>query len=137
MEKLDGLEKTFDTKMDAKLSEVLARLPPRAAASVPLQQQQQRHQRGLDFVGRARHVPSDQAPNSGAVAPAATTKVSVAEQNEDYDGDNDDEGEVAPNQHQRQQPQPQALGRPHGYNHNGRAAPPLRYEIMTISLNLS
>ena len=39
MEKLGDLEKTFDTKMDAKFNEVLARLPPPAAASIPLQQQ--------------------------------------------------------------------------------------------------
>ena len=47
MEKLDGLEKTFDTKLDAKFNEVLARLPPPAAANVPVQQQ---HQQGVLFL---------------------------------------------------------------------------------------
>lgn len=79
-------------------------------------------------MGRARRVPCSQAQNSGVVSPvaarASTIEVSMVEQNEDYDGDNDDEGEVAPNQHLGQQPQPQASGRPHGYNRNGRVAPP-------------
>ena len=48
MEKLDGLEKTFETQLDAKFNEVLACLPP-AAPVIP--QQQQQHQ--LNFVGRA------------------------------------------------------------------------------------
>ena len=34
MEKLDGFEKTFDTKLEAKFNEVLARLPPPPAAPV-------------------------------------------------------------------------------------------------------
>ncbi|RLL25515.1 hypothetical protein D9K95_16590, partial [Klebsiella pneumoniae] len=42
MEKLDGMEQKFDTKMNAKFNEVLARLPPPAIASVPLQPQQRR-----------------------------------------------------------------------------------------------
>ena len=41
MEKLDGMEQKFDTKMNAKFNEVLARLPP-PATSVPLQPQQRR-----------------------------------------------------------------------------------------------
>ena len=36
--RMDGIEKSIDTKLDAKFAEVLARLPPPAA---PLQQQQQ------------------------------------------------------------------------------------------------
>lgn len=45
MEKIDGMEKTFETKLDNKFAELLARLPPppAAAAVPPLQQQQQQH----------------------------------------------------------------------------------------------
>ena len=44
MEKIDGMEKTFETKLDNKFNELLARLPlpPPAAPNAPLQQQEQR-----------------------------------------------------------------------------------------------
>ena len=44
MEKITGLEKTFETKLDSKFNELLARFPPPppAAPIAPLQQQQQR-----------------------------------------------------------------------------------------------
>ena len=44
MEKIDGMEKTLETKLDKKFNEFLARLPPPppAAPNAPLQQQQQR-----------------------------------------------------------------------------------------------
>ena len=44
MEKIDGMEKTFETKLDNRFNELLARLPPPppAAPHAPLQQQQQR-----------------------------------------------------------------------------------------------
>ena len=44
MEKIDGMEKTFETKLDNKFNELLARLPPPppTAPNAPLQQQQQR-----------------------------------------------------------------------------------------------
>ena len=35
------LEKTFETKLDNRFNELLARLPPPAAPAAPLQQQQQ------------------------------------------------------------------------------------------------
>ena len=46
MEKIDGMEKKFETKLDNKFNESLARLPPppSAAPNVPLQQQQQQQQ---------------------------------------------------------------------------------------------
>ena len=42
MEKIDGIEKTFETKLDNKFNELLARIPqpPPAAPVTPLQQQQ-------------------------------------------------------------------------------------------------
>ena len=39
MEKITGLEKTFETKLDNKFNEFLACLPPAAAPVAPLQQQ--------------------------------------------------------------------------------------------------
>ena len=49
MEKIDGMEKTFETKLDKKFNEFLARLPPPppAAPNAPLQQQQQQQQQRL------------------------------------------------------------------------------------------
>ena len=46
MEKIDGMEKTFKTKLDNKFNELLTRLPPPplAAPNTPLQQQQQQQQ---------------------------------------------------------------------------------------------
>ena len=38
MEKITGLEKTFETKLDNRFNELLARLPPPAAPAAPLQQ---------------------------------------------------------------------------------------------------
>ena len=47
MEKIDGMEKMFETKLDNKFNELLARLPPPppAAPNAPLQQQQQQQRR--------------------------------------------------------------------------------------------
>ena len=44
MEKIDGMEKTFETKLDIKFAELLSRFPPPppAAPIAPLQRQQQR-----------------------------------------------------------------------------------------------
>ena len=87
MEKIDGMEKTFETKLDNKFNELLARLPPPppppAAPNAPLQQQQQQQQqqhRLPNQVGRAQRVPLEAGQASGAVvdvsvAPAATAEV--------------------------------------------------------------
>lgn len=118
MEKIDGLEKTFDTKMEAKFNELLACLPPPPAA--PLQHQQQQHHLP-DQVGRARRVPRAQGQQSGAGATvvASAAPATTVDQYDDYDGEYEDE--VPPNQNYVQPPAP---GRPHAYNRNGRAAPP-------------
>ena len=44
MEKIDAMEKSFETKLDNRFNELLARLPlpPPTAPNAPLQQQQQR-----------------------------------------------------------------------------------------------
>ena len=44
MEKITGLEKTFETKLDNKFNELLVGLPPPDAPAAPLQQQQQEQQ---------------------------------------------------------------------------------------------
>ena len=85
MEKIDGMEKTFETKLDNKFNELLARLPPPppAAPNAPLQQQQQQQHRFPNQVGRAQRVPLEPGQTSGAgvptvdasVAPAATAEV--------------------------------------------------------------
>ena len=57
MEKIDGMEKTFETKLDNKFNELPSCLPPPppAAPNAPLQQQQQQQQqrRFPNQVGRA------------------------------------------------------------------------------------
>src|SRR6187399_1369171 len=94
MEKIDGMEKTFDTKLDNKFDELLARFPPPpAAAAVPplqqQQQQQQQQQRRLpNQVGRAQRVPLETGQASGAavdvsVAPAAAAAAEVEDHYED------------------------------------------------------
>ena len=63
MEKIDGMEKTFETKLDNKFNEFLARLPPppSAAPNAPLQQQQQQrlpphHETALRRASRVPHA---------------------------------------------------------------------------------
>ena len=76
MEKIVGMEKTFDTKLDNKFAELLSRFPPPplAAPIAPLQRQQQRPL--PNQFGRAKRVPLEDGQTSGAavdvfVAPAA------------------------------------------------------------------
>ena len=107
MEKMDDIEKTIDTKLDAKFDELLKRLPPPVSHH--------------GTVGRAQHVPIEPGQNSGAaatvvgasVAPPATAEV------EDYYED-----EVDQNQNYVQPPAPPPASRPQVYIRNGRPAPP-------------
>ena len=89
MEKMDGMEKTFETKLDSKFNEVLARLPPPppAAPNAPLQQQQQR--RFPNQVGRAQRVPIDPWQNSGAVIDASVAPIATAEVEDHYEDEVD------------------------------------------------
>ena len=66
MEKIDGIEKMFERKLDNKFNELLARLPqpPPAAPVAPLQLQQQQQRRFPNQVGRAQRVPIDPGQNS-------------------------------------------------------------------------
>lgn len=95
MEKMDDIEKSIDTKLDANFCELLKRLPQPAL-----------HR---DTVGRAQRVPIEPGKNSAAastavgasVAPAITAEV------EDYYKD-----EVDQNQNYVQPPAPPPAGRP-------------------------
>ena len=121
MEKIDGMEKTFETKLDNKFNELLARLPPPppdAPNAPPQQQQQQQQRRFPNQVGQAQRVPIDPGQNSSAavdasVAPAATGEV------EDHHED-----EVDQNQNYVQPPTPPSPGHPLAYHRNGTRAPP-------------
>ena len=98
MEKIDGMEKTFETKLDNKFNELLARLPPppSAAPNAPLQQQQQQR-RFPNQVGRAQRVPIETGQNSGAAAPtvdaslAPATAAAGTQEDDEYAGDYEDE----------------------------------------------
>ena len=57
MEKIDGMEKSFETKLDNKFNELLTRLPqpPSPVPIAPLQRQKQHPL--LNQLGRAKRVP--------------------------------------------------------------------------------
>ena len=74
MAKITGLEKTFETKLDNKFNELLARLPPPAAPVAPLQQQH----RLPNQVGRAQRVPIEPGQTSGVVVPTVGASVAPA-----------------------------------------------------------
>ena len=58
MDKISGFEKMFETKLDNKFNELLARLPqpPPAAPAAPLQQQQRLPPHRETDLRRASHV---------------------------------------------------------------------------------
>ena len=96
MEKITGFEKTFETKLDNKFNELLARLPPPppAAPNTPLQQQQQQQRlppRHETDLRRASRVPLAFGQTVGAavdtsVAPAADAEDDYARDYEDCRG---------------------------------------------------
>src|SRR3954465_8398842 len=88
MEKIDGMEKTFETKLDNRFNELLARLPPPppTAPNAPLQQQQRLPPRRETALRRASRVALQPGQTAGAavytsVAPAADVE------EDDYVGD--------------------------------------------------
>ena len=110
MDKIDGFEKTFNTKLDTKFNELLARLPPPPAA-----------QRQPGTVGRARRVLIDQGENSAAaptVTAAAAPAFATEEQFEDYTDAEESEDEGA-----QDRPYRHPAGRQHAHRRNGRPAP--------------
>ena len=122
MEKIDGMEKTFETKLDNKFAELLSRFPPPppAAPIAPLQRQQQRPL--PNQFRRAKRVPLEDGQTSGAVVPivhaslAPATAAAGTQEDDEYAGDNEDE--VDQNQNYVQPPAPQPPGRPHANNGN-------------------
>src|SRR3954467_2566954 len=105
-EAIDGLEKMIDTKLDAKFTELIARLPPQPAAA-PAQPAVAPAQPPLRQ--RARRLFFADTQGSGVGAPAAADVVaSAVGQYEDYVGDSEDE--VEQEAHHEQQP-----GRQHAY----------------------
>jgi hypothetical protein len=119
LERIDDIEKTIETKLDAKFDEVLTRLPqPPPASAAPLQQHQPPPPR-RDPVGRAQRVPLEPGQTSGTAATAVDASVALAATAEE----DHYEDEVDQNQNYVQPPAPPPLGRPHAYNRNGRAAP--------------
>ena len=97
MEKIDGIEKTFETKLDSKFNELLARFPqpPPAAPIAPLQQQQQHFL--SNQYGRAKCVPIEDGQTSGAAVPvidaslAPATAAAGTQEDDEYAGDYEDE----------------------------------------------
>ena len=121
MEKITGLEKTFETKLDNRFNELLARLPPPAAPVAPLQQQQLRPL--PNQYGRAQRVPIVPGQNSGAAVTAVGVSLAPAtapagtQEDDEYAGDYEDE--VDQNQIYEQPPAPPPAGRPQVYIRNG------------------
>ena len=116
MEKIDGMEKKFETKLDSNFNELLAHLPPPppAAPIAPLQHQQQRIL--PNQYGRAKRVPIEDGQTSGAVVPvidaslAPATAAAGTQEDDEYAGDNEDE--VDQNQNYVHPPAPPPAGRP-------------------------
>ena len=127
MEKIDGMEKTFETKLDNKFNELLSRFPPPppAAPTAPLQHQQQHRlpPRRETALRRASRVPLAFGQTVGAAVDASVAPAADAEE-DDYVGDYEDE--VAQNQNYMQPPAPQPPGRPHANNGNVKAPPQVR-----------
>jgi hypothetical protein len=109
MDKIAGLEASFNTKLDAKFQEVLARLPPQPQPVV--------------HVSRARRVPLI-PPSAGtvtaAVNAAATTEVATQDGYAADERENEFEDE---NKHEEDEVQQPAPGRPRQYNRNAHPPP--------------
>src|ERR1044071_5187135 len=117
-EAIDGVEKMIDTKLDAKFTELIARLPapPAAAPAQPQPPPPRRARRILFPGGQAAGIG---APPAAAVA--TTAAASDVGQDDNYEGDYEEEVE-----------QEAAYEQP-----AGRPRPPLRYAMMNMCLNLN
>ena len=97
MEKIDGMEKTFETNLDNKFNELLARFPqPSPAAPIaPLQHQQERIL--PNQYGRAKRVPIEDGQTSGAAVHVVDASLAPAiaaagtQEDDEYAGDYEDE----------------------------------------------
>ena len=122
LDKLDGLETTFNSKLDAKFQELLTRLPP-----------------PRDNVRRrARRVPRADVPAGTAPAAAAAPDAPSDEGYEDYDGDGDEQ--VEENVLDGEEVEQPAPGRPRQLNRNARPPPrPVRNDddhVAKLKLNI-
>ncbi|KAK1602085.1 hypothetical protein QYE76_017128 [Lolium multiflorum] len=105
LDKLDGLEAAFNTKLDAKFQELLTRLPPPRA----------------NVQRRARRVPRADVPAGTAAAAAAAHDAPSDEGYEDYGGNEDEQvDENVLDDEEVQQPAP---GRPRQLNRHARPPP--------------
>src|SRR3954468_24289786 len=93
---IDGVEKLIDTKLDAKFTELIARLPPQPAVA-PAQPPLRQRARRLCFA-------DTQASGVGAPAAADVAAASDVGQYDDYVGDSEDE--VEQEGHNKQHPGP-------------------------------
>ncbi|KAK1681416.1 hypothetical protein QYE76_042264 [Lolium multiflorum] len=110
LDKIDGLEAAFNSKLDAKFQELLTRLPPPRA----------------NVQRRARRVPRADVPAGTAPAAAAAHDAPSDEGYEDYGGNEDEQvDENVLDDEEVQQPAP---GRPRQLNRNAR--PPPRPHIL-------
>ena len=130
MEKIDGIEKTFETKLDDKFAELLLHFPPPppAAPITPLQQQQQRPL--PNQFGRAKRVPLEDGQTSGAAVPGVDASVApgaTAEVEDHYEDEVDENQNYVHHQHNHHQVVLMHIIATVGLHHH------LRY--MTIFLN--
>ncbi|KAK1685676.1 hypothetical protein QYE76_046524 [Lolium multiflorum] len=109
LDKIDGLEAAFNSKLDAKFQELLTRLPPPRA----------------NVQRRARRVPRADVPAGTAPAAAAAHDAPSDEGYEDYEGDADEQVDENELDGEVEQPAP---GRPRQLNRNAR--PPPRPHIL-------
>ena len=84
------MEKTFETKLDNKFNELLARLPPPAAPAAPLQQQQQLPPGRETALRQASCVLLRPGQTVGAAIDTSVAPAADAEDDE-YAGDYEDE----------------------------------------------
>ncbi|KAK1680882.1 hypothetical protein QYE76_041730 [Lolium multiflorum] len=117
LDKIDGLEASFNSKLDAKFQELLTRLPP------PVRR-------------RARRVPLADVPAGTAPAAAAAHDAPSDEGCEDYGGNEDEQvDENALDDEEVQQPAP---GRPRQLNRHVRPPPrPVRDDDHVAKLKLN
>ncbi|KAK1617425.1 hypothetical protein QYE76_022942 [Lolium multiflorum] len=110
LDKIDGLEAAFNSKLDAKFQELLTRLPPPR----------------VNVQRRARRVPRADVPAGTAPAAAAAPDAPSDEGYEDYEGDADEQ--VDENELDDEEVQQPAPGRPRQLNRHAR--PPPRPHIL-------
>ena len=122
LDKLDGLEAAFNSKLDAKFQELLTRLPPPRA----------------NVQRRARRVPRADVPAGTAPAAAAAHDAPSDEGYEDYEGDADEQ--VDENVLDGEEVQQPAPGRPRQLNRHARPPPrPVRNDddhVAKLKLNI-